>query len=297
MASPGKSSRSGFTLIELLVVVAIIGVLISILLPSLAAAKSQTRSRVCNSNLRQLATGWTMYTVEWGGYLPGSTNDWYLPPGSSMSQRSVVRLDWLGTCSTTSFPLDGADPNYVPRKGTIYRYMSQQDKVYKCPEDLMTNTTDPVTGTPVKKTAYSYTSPSILTGAPVGSLRSTHWATDYTSAWNYVTDWSKAMNSSQAWILVEEDENFYIDTVTDSAYGNYDSPSNRHKGYAAIGLIDGSASMRKFPTLPTPMDCWKLYYELTDGRWVCAGFYTDTSGGAPKFGYLKGPRVAGVVTR
>jgi prepilin-type processing-associated H-X9-DG protein len=48
-------------LIELLVVVAIISLLLSILLPSLGAARRQAKTTVCASNLRQIGIGWTMY--------------------------------------------------------------------------------------------------------------------------------------------------------------------------------------------------------------------------------------------
>jgi prepilin-type N-terminal cleavage/methylation domain-containing protein len=53
-----------FTLIEVLVVVAIIALLIAILLPSLAAAKFQSRFVVCQSNLHQLGAGLTSYATE-----------------------------------------------------------------------------------------------------------------------------------------------------------------------------------------------------------------------------------------
>ena len=60
--------RRGFTLIELLVSIAIIGILTSILMPSLHKAREITKSAVCMNNLKTCGVGNVMYSDQY--------NDW-----------------------------------------------------------------------------------------------------------------------------------------------------------------------------------------------------------------------------
>ncbi len=60
-----SSSQAGFTLIELLVVISIISLLISLLLPSLGAARESARGVACLSNLRQMGTASLSYSNDY----------------------------------------------------------------------------------------------------------------------------------------------------------------------------------------------------------------------------------------
>lgn len=80
---PNISKARCFTLIELLVVVAIIGVLLSLLLPTLSQARQAAKQIICQSNLKQMYRGWSMYADDHNGrlaptvYLPWPIGNWW----------------------------------------------------------------------------------------------------------------------------------------------------------------------------------------------------------------------------
>ena len=65
-----KKSQKGFTLIELLVVIAIIGILASMLLPTLAKAKKKTNRLKCSSQLGNVTKAFTTAADEYEGMMP-----------------------------------------------------------------------------------------------------------------------------------------------------------------------------------------------------------------------------------
>lgn len=109
---PWRSARRrdrqarAFTLIELLVVVAILAILMSILLPSLGAAREQARAVVCAQHLRQFGNALQGYAAENQDWLPGTNTSgvalkakrmsWGADIGQLFQSRLPVQpFDWM----------------------------------------------------------------------------------------------------------------------------------------------------------------------------------------------------------
>ena len=74
--------RFGFTIVELLVVLAIIALIMGLFIPALGAARIQTKTVVCSSNIKQILNLLAIYEQQ-NGIFPYGFDDSSLIPGQS----------------------------------------------------------------------------------------------------------------------------------------------------------------------------------------------------------------------
>ena len=109
--------QPGFTLVELLVVISVIGVLISMLLPAVQAARESARRLQCTNNIRQLALAALNYESNYGQLPPSATYD------------PVKQQDWVSG-QAGLFEYDVIDPlvgNPYSWAVVLLPYLEQQN--------------------------------------------------------------------------------------------------------------------------------------------------------------------------
>jgi len=89
--SAGNAARSaGFTLVELLAVIAVIGLLVSLLLPAVQQARESARKVQCTSNLKNLALAISNYATSYGLF-PAMGRNIY----NNFDDNGVIVLNWV----------------------------------------------------------------------------------------------------------------------------------------------------------------------------------------------------------
>ena len=153
-ANPTQARR-GFTLVELLVVIGIIALLISILLPSLNRARESAKAVQCLSNLRQMATGSIMMSLE-RGVVPTVSDDAIIklvdPSGKKWTYRDEPTAP-DGTNKSALDPYSELLPYLGDNSGTNYQQSENFSKVFLCPSDPARPEVD-AAGTLIRGTGY-----------------------------------------------------------------------------------------------------------------------------------------------
>lgn len=238
----GLCSRSGFTLLELTVILAIVGVLVALLVPTLSNAKALAHRAACLSNLRQLSLSWVLYNGDNNGQLVESY------PGNSPLNPNLSA--WVQ--GNMKLPDEANNPALIAR-GQLYQY-NDSTAIYRCPADKTAST---VGGKPSAKTGdnvRSYSMNAFMGDRSRFAAPANH---AFPPASDYVPYYSKETElrrPSTLWVLIDEDNRtisdgcFVFDPAAKQPHPDrYPAASKqRHNFGFGLAFADGHAEIWRF---------------------------------------------------
>lgn len=238
-------------MVELLVVISIIALLMAVLLPALAKARTQAKRIVCLSGMRQLALAWTAYA---------ENNDGKLVNGGQAMQNPApntpTELCWCTSFNTTADPgydwswvINGYDGYSGPpltynqrveklKKGALFRYC-QNVKSYRCPEadkDMHRTYEIPSSMNGLWKPATAGYCPEALVIKRLGQIKK--------SSERVVFVEQKRIAPDAFQVPVPDPDKIATFTWT------FDKPNVMHGNGANFGFTDGHAEYHIWATVP-----------------------------------------------
>ena len=231
---PCYALSRGFTLIELLVVIAIIAILAGLLLPALSKAKTKGQGIFCMNNTKQLMLAWRLYVDDQNGKIPAAFSD---IPVNNVWVYGI--LNWDGNNR------DNWDLTNTLVKGTIWKYTSGTQKIYKCPADVY------LTKAPNARPRLRSNSINAWMGMHDGKPT---WFGN-SPPWRMFLKESDVVVPSETWVFVDEhpdsiNDGFFCTDMNPapnlSAAVLPDCPASYHNGACGFVFADGHSEIHRW---------------------------------------------------
>ena len=237
--------QSAFTLVELLVVVAIIGLLVGMLVPSLTRARDLAQMTICMTHLDGLAAANHLYSeASDGHYVPAASDIFYGYSGNLHR--------WHGVRNGVGQPFD-------PARGPMAIYLGGDGKIKHCPsfKDFRTaggavayeagsggyGYSDLYIGSEFPEHGFYHNSPGQLRGVLSSAVKNPVATVMFTDA-------AMPQSGAAGSFYVEESfaycpYNLPFDDKADRGPARQPSIHFRHLGRVAVAWTDGHVSTRE----------------------------------------------------
>jgi prepilin-type N-terminal cleavage/methylation domain-containing protein/prepilin-type processing-associated H-X9-DG protein len=225
-------ARAGFTLVELIVVVALVGLLASMLAPTMASTKPNSAAFQCQNNLRQLSFAWRMYADDNNGSLV------YNGQGAG---NSAATASWVGGWMDYSANPDNTntalliDHDKYPYGAFLGPYI-KTPLAFKCPADRSTAL---IAGVPMPRVRSVSMNNIVGTGSRTAPIHS--------AGFPLCSNITQIKSPAYMFVVLDEREDSINDgcfsTDPNTLYQLVDYPASYHNNAGGFSFADGHAEI------------------------------------------------------